>query len=277
MLGQYLDSGHTNLSTYSGGTTVKGGILQIPFDGALGAASRALFLDGGTIAVKAPDLLYGGATGETSVTWTSNRPFTVTGNGGTISTPSFSVIDSNSVSHNLVAAVVFNGNGTNGAYRWAGTLQLAGDAGSNMAFNGGTGSVAVTNGATIAVGANVAFNAGGSSDPFTDSAVNTRHVAIQNNGTFTVTSGSKAIAALTGTGTTSVPAGTTLSASQIVQSGLTINGAVTIRAGGTAASKITTLAIGGTGGGFSGKLDITDGKLIEQATGMRIRPRRSRR
>ncbi len=41
VLGEYLASGHTTTSTFSGGTTVRGGVLQISFDGALGRLPAA--------------------------------------------------------------------------------------------------------------------------------------------------------------------------------------------------------------------------------------------
>jgi len=260
VLGQYLDSGHTTLSSYSGGTTVKGGTLQIPWDGAMGAASGSLTLDGGTVSVKAPDLQYDNPnTHETAITWTSNRPFTVTPNGGTIDTPTFNVQDAGSVTHALVASVLFNGNG---GYQWGGVLNLSGAAASSFMLNGGTGNVSVSPAAAIHINAPVAMTIGGSTDPLTDSADTSRHLALQNDGALTIASGTKSAGAITGTGNTIVAIGASLSASHIVQTNVTINGNLSLHPGGANASKVATLTIAGAPNNWTGKLDLTNNALI---------------
>jgi len=266
VLGEYLALNHTTTSTYSGGTTAGGGVLQIAFDGALGASTGSLTLDGGTVAIANPFLQYNGPSGETTSTWTSARPITVTSNGGIISTSTFIAQDSASVNHGLVASVVWTGDG---GYNWGGPLQLQGDAGSNVSISGGAGAVAVHNGASISIAANVSLSAGGAtSDPFTDSSDSTKHVAVVANGSFNVSTGSVAIAGLTGTGTATVASGASLTSDGVQLSQLTVNGAHTIRLDGSAtgASLISSLTLAGTTNAWTGKLDITNNLLVVEAT-----------
>ncbi len=199
VLGEYIDSlnggGDFTHSTYSGGTTAGGGIIQIPFDGALGAPTGKLKFDGGTVAVVTPDLNY---DAEPTVTWNSSRPIIVTANGGTINTPTFTVKDSASNSHVLVASVVFT---NNGGYNWGGTLQLTGAAGSNTTINGGAGSVTVSGPAAISISPTVSLTLAGDPDPVTDSLNPTKHVSFVNNGQLQISGGNKTLGAVSGAGT----------------------------------------------------------------------------
>jgi hypothetical protein len=106
------------------------------------------------------------------------------------------------------------------------------------------------------------FSAGGTADPFTDTAVATRHVSIENNssdgaGGFNVTAGSKSIGTLSGTGKTSVAADATLTTDYVRQHTLSADGLVNIRANGNNTSVIDTLAIGP-----AGKIDLSDNELL---------------
>ncbi len=60
---------------------------------------------------------------------------------------------------------------------------------------------------SIAVGATM--NVGGAADPFTNGSI---HMDVANNGIFNVTAGSKHLGALSGTGSTTLSAGTQLTA-----------------------------------------------------------------
>ena len=232
----------------------------------MGAPTGSLTLDGGTVAVENPYLLYNGPTGETTSTWTSARPIAVTSNGGIISTPTFFAQDAGSVNHAVVASVVWTGDG---GYNWGGPLQLQGDAGSNVSISGGAGAIAVHNGASITIAPNVSLSAGGAtSDPFTDSTDNTKHLAIVANGSFNVATGSVAIAGLTGTGTATVAAGASLTSNGVQLSQLIVNGNHQIRQDGTAAgaSKVGSLTLGGVQNAWTGKLDITNNLLVIEPT-----------
>ncbi len=275
VLGIYVEHGITSNSSYTGGTTVQGGVLQIAFDGALGASTGTatvigtiatagpVTFDGGAIEVEDPFLLFDGDTGETSLSWASDRPINVTANGGTIQTPVFQAIDTNSVSHSLVESVIFSGVG---GYNWGGTLALTGDIGSNMTINGGAGLVSVSNHAAINIGPNVSLSVGGASDPFTDSVSSTRHAAIQSNGSFSVTTGSVAIASLTGTGNASVAPGASLTSDGVrIGGSLSVGGLLTIRAGDGSAGTSVLSSVPAIGGG--GTLDLTDSRMIIETTG----------
>ncbi len=203
---------------------------------------------------------------ESTISMPTDRSFTVTANGGTISTPSFSATLQSGGTPTLVEPVTFSGNG---AYHWNGMLQVSGAAGSSVTINGGSAGVSV-NGGKIQVNAGATVFAGGSGDPFTDSTNGQAHVAIVSNGLFEVTMGNKAVAAIGGTGTVKVDAGTTLVSDGVAVANLTINGSQQIRSnGGTSGtSMVSALTLGGGTNAWSGGLDLTDNKLIVEATSL---------
>jgi len=109
---------------------------------------------------------------------------------------------------------------------------------------------------------------------FTDTAVPTRHVGVVNNslGTgatsdlgFNVTAGAKQIGTLTGTGSTAVLAGASLTTDHVRQAALAVEGTVTIRANGGNAgvSRVASLHVGA-----AGKLDLADNDLIYEYDGV---------
>jgi len=106
----------------------------------------------------------------------------------------------------------------------AGTLSY--DIPSGSPVVGATAMVTISNDAVV--------DAGGSVDPFTDGTTTTRHAAIVNNSTavagFVVSSGSKQVASVSGTGSTAVATNATLPARYLRQDTLTIgpNGRVVI-------------------------------------------------
>ncbi|HYO11002.1 MAG TPA: hypothetical protein VER17_18705 [Tepidisphaeraceae bacterium] len=141
------------------------------------------------------------------------------------------------------------------------TIARAAGAGSEVTVPAGGQTLRISSGS---------FSAGGTADPFTDSAVASRRVSIENNsaGTggadlgFNVTAGSKAISALSGTGKTSVAAGASLTADHVRQGQLDVNGTVNVRTGGNNTSAVDALNIGD-----GGKLDLRDNELVVRTGG----------
>ncbi len=259
VLGKYNDngSGHHSFSTYSGGTTARGGILSIAFDGALGAASGPLTLDGGTVQIEGPDLLY---TVEQSLTWNTTRPLTVTANGGTINTPTFTSMDNASVAHPLVASIIMN----NTSYSWGGNLTFNGAPGSNVTLNGAT-SVTVLPTGKITISPNVTLTLDGPTDPATDTLSPTKHLSFTDNGNLQITgSVNKTLGTVTGTGNVSQlgTGTTTLSKTMAISGSLSISaGKLALTADGsshsTPALDLGSLSITGTA-----KLDMKDRDAI---------------
>ena len=63
------------------------------------------------------------------------------------------------------------------------------------------------------------LNAGGTADPFSNGSI---HMDVVNNGDLNITTGSKTVAALSGTGNTILSSGTQLTAASVVQNTLTL-------------------------------------------------------
>ncbi|HUO07141.1 MAG TPA: PEP-CTERM sorting domain-containing protein [Phycisphaerae bacterium] len=265
VLGEYQYAGSESNSSYTGGTTISGGTIQIGFDGALGGAAGSLTLDGGTLSVQNPQFI-GDATGaESTVSFSSSRLITVTSNGGTILNPSFqATLQVSNATVTLVEPMTLTGNG---GYNWGGKLQYSGAANSSLTINGGTGAVSLSG--VPAVQANAGSNVfvGGSTDPFTDSADNTKHVAIVSNGLVDFTTGAKAVAGISGTGTVQVDAGATLTSDGAKVGTLVVNGTHIIRANATSAgtSLVSSLTIAGSTGNWTGHLDLSGTKLVVEA------------
>ena len=120
-----------------------------------------------------------------------------------------------------------------------GTLEF--NVASGMATIGPNVNATVANGATLQLAGTVsALSDGSAINPTSGNLVN-----IANSGSLTVTSGNQSAGAVTGSGTTVVQAGANLTASQIIQSSLTIGAGstITIRPSGSgAASGVATSA-----------------------------------
>jgi autotransporter-associated beta strand protein len=167
------------LNTYTGGTTINGGTLSVSDDANLGGPTGTLTFGGGNLAVTSGI--------------TTSRPITVNPAGGTIDVASGTVL-------------TINGSGTT---NWAGGTLSTVDSGSvALARSGAT--IAVTPGSTLSVGSLSAVTVDATQDPFTDSNDASKHVAIVNNGSFSVTAGSAVVASLTGSGALNVNGGATL-------------------------------------------------------------------
>ena len=236
-------------NTYSGGTTIRGGVLQAPNDAALGTSASALTFDGGALSFS------DSADSISTINTSSDRALNVTTNGGIINTQ---WVDS--LGYASTTNLTFTGVG---GYSWASTaanpLAISGASGGSVTINGGAGTVTVAAGAVIQINAgatlNVAgamLNVAGSSDPFTDNTVGAtkgNHVSIVNNSTstFNVTGGSVQVGSVTGVGNTTVAAGATLTAASITQNLLTVNGTANIITSSSGAVNVSsTGTLGGT-------------------------------
>ncbi|MGN6370445.1 MAG: beta strand repeat-containing protein [Phycisphaerae bacterium] len=265
VLGEYVYADHTTTSNYSGGTTVSGGTLEIAFDGALGAPTGNLTMDGGTLSVRNPFFIGSPDGTESTVSFSSDRPLTVTSNGGTILTPAFNAtLQASSSTVSLVEPVTLSGNG---GYHWGGTLQYTGAPGSSLTINGGSGSVVVTGSAAVQANAGSTILVGGASDPFTDSSNANAHVAVISDGLVRFTSGAKAVSALSGTGAVQIDAGATLTSDGAQVATLLVDGTQVIRPNATAAgtSKVNALTLAGGSGNWIGHLELSGNKLIVEA------------
>ncbi len=117
--------------------------------------------------------------------------------------------------------------GLTGLTSWNGTLEKIGSG--TVLFNRQLGApVTVAAGSILKISGGT-LDAGGPVDPFTDSVLPNIHVAINNNANFNVIQGSKDVASISGTGTTTVVGGATLnvgSSGPIGQGTLLVNGYV---------------------------------------------------
>jgi len=163
-------------NTYTGGTTISAGVLNVSVDNNLGAASGGLTFNGGTLQFA------------TSFNLANTRAITLSGGGGTLDTNGFNTLISQGI------------NGTGGLNKIsAGTLTLSGTNtySGNTNVNGGTllvngsvggGSVNVASGATLGgtgtIGGPVTIQNGGILSPGTASP------ATLTMGTLTLNSGS---------------------------------------------------------------------------------------
>ena len=123
----------------------------------------------------------------------------------------------------------------------AGALFYQPAVGAAASVGPGTPSLHITAGAVVNVNAT-------NSDPFTDAATPTQHVQIINDagGNFDLTAGAISLAGISGGGTTTVQAGTTLDANYIYQSVLTLSPGATV---------VINAISGGPTASFSGGLD----------------------
>ena len=174
-------------NSYTGGTTINGGTLAISDDSTLGDPNGSVTFGGGNLVV--------------SSGISTNRPITVNSAGGTI---------------DIASGTMLTVTGSNSTNWTGGTLSIV-DAGT-LAFSRSSSTVSVVPNSTLAVSTLSTVTVDASQqDPFTDSTTPINHVAIVNNGTFSVTNGNATIARHTGTGTFSITGGAN---AQIAASGL---------------------------------------------------------
>ena len=239
-------------NTYTLGTTVNSAILQIFSDSNIGNTSGSLTLNGAELQT------YGNIS--------SSRSVVLGSSGGIIDTEGYSV------SYGTISGaggLAIDGGGTV-------TIASAPTYSGNTVVTNGTleyditsGSVSVTNGATVTIDSGGAIIAGGNVDPFSDTSSD--RVDIVNNsaisggvGGFSVTAGSKTIGTLTGSGDSIVASGASLSVKSISQNSLEVAGLLTVRSNGTASGtsvvKSLTIDSGAT-------MDLTNNALIVNYSG----------
>ncbi len=189
-----LTLGVSNISSgtpYSGGTTVKAGILSISDNSVLGSPSGKLTLNGGTLEATASFSLT--TTGTAPVA----RPIEITASGGAIQVSADQTLT-------LPGTYTLNGGLT---AKGGGTLSLALASAPTLSTSG-----------PLSIVAGTTVTAGGAVDPFTDGTNGAIHAAVANDGKFAVTAGTKTTGNVTGTGETNVSgSGTTLSVSVVRQ------------------------------------------------------------
>jgi hypothetical protein len=289
------ESGGTTANTgYAGSWLVDGGILQLgPLaPGGFGTPINALGFKGGddeaelkpnSIAINVGGILAlasndnnNASNGATSV----RNPITL--NGGAIATTvldastdgrfsgdmrfvSGSILLDDPVGTPGVARNVSftSETGIAGNFDWPDSASLSVTGSGVLKFDRNSGTTSVGTDAVMTIGAGATVDLGGTTDPLSDG---TNHVNVVNNSTtsFNITTGSKNVGNLSGTGRTTVAAGAGLTANHVRQETLEIgSGAiVTIRPNGGAAgaSTLTNLLIDG-GETPTGTLDLADNDL----------------
>ena len=130
----------------------------------------------------------------------------------------------------------------------------------NVAFSATSATVSIGTGSSITLASGATLTAGGSVDPFS-SGVTSVGIATSLSSTFAVTSGTKNINTLTGSGATNVSSGATLITSSLTQDSLSLSGTMQVRTGHL------TEAVNALTMGASGKLDLNDNNLIVNYTG----------
>lgn len=143
---------------------------------------------------------------------------------------------------------------------WRGTLEKI--AANTVTFSRSGGSATVASGAVLKITAGT-VTAGGTADPFWDTA-NTRGVAVENNGTFDVTTASKHIGALTGTGGTTVASGLTLTVDFDTTSAA-YSGVIS-SAGNIAKAGSGTWILGTSTQTYTGTTTVSGGSLLVNST-----------
>jgi autotransporter-associated beta strand protein len=177
--------------SYTGGTVINGGILSLNDDNNVGA-------DAGMVTINKTGVPQAVLQAAASFGFATARPFTIGTGGGAIQVASGATLTINSTS------VDFEG-----------PLAIQGDGALTVNLNG---TPIVGAGASMSIAGTSTLNVGGT-DPFTNGST---HMAVANNGALNITSGSKTVGALSGTGNTSVAASTTLTATSIVQNTVTL-------------------------------------------------------
>jgi autotransporter-associated beta strand protein len=183
-------------NSYSGGTIINGGILSISDDNNVG-------VDPGRITINKTGVPQAVLQSTATFAFAVVRPMTIGSGGGAIQ-----VASGNTLTFHPDAA-------TSATCDFEGPLSVQGDGALTVNLNG---TPIVGAGASMSIAGTSTLNVGGT-DPFTNGST---HMNVVNNGALNITSGSKTVANLTGTGNTSVAAGTTLTATSIVQNTVTL-------------------------------------------------------
>jgi autotransporter-associated beta strand protein len=192
--GKWILAGTAN--GYTGGTTISGtGILQISANANIGGAAGALTFDGGTLA--------------TTAAITMARPVTITANGGGINT----------------AANALEFGGAQNLTWGAGKLTVDGTTGGNLKFNRTGGTTSVDPNAILQINAGASVELTGT--PSTYSGAN--FLKIINNSALSVTGATaQAAGVISGGGTMTLGAGSSMTATSVSQGTLTIGAGATL-------------------------------------------------
>lgn len=181
--------------------TATGNTIAASSDAAIGDAGLGVAFTGGTLAATA--------------SFMTTRPMEVSSAGGTIDTAPGATLTLSPAS-----------------LTWFGGTLSAADSGTLM-FSLSNASVYVIPGSTLNINAGASVVVGGSTDPFTDSLTTSNHVAIINNGSFTVNANSS-VAGITGNGALTVGNGSSHNTLQLaVGAGASTVSSLTINTGST--------------------------------------------
>ncbi len=258
----------TGANSYSGGTTISGGTLNINADGALGATTanpNITFNGNGTLQF---------ATGYSGTTLSSSRSISiVAGQSGTLDTNG----------NNITYAGLLTSSGTFGK-AGAGILEMDGaptlNANSGLSVTGGT--LRLKYGSAPTIGGTVSGSVSNGATLELASSVSqlSQMVNIANAGTLLDSSSiNQNVGVVTSTGNTIVNAGGSLTAYEIRQNSLTITGNAKVTllpsgSGSTTApaapnninfsSDVAALSIGGMTSAWTGTLDIGNNGLVIQ-------------
>ena len=215
-------------NSYTGGTIINGGILSIAADSNLGPITSMTTLNQTGLSQAVLQTLVDLTLG--------NRPITVGTGGGAIQIASGAT---------LTWAPTATGTGST-AFNGPLTIQGGGTFDLNM---GATVSSIQTvgPGASFVIAPSTTLNVGGS-DPFTNGST---HMNVTNNGALNITSGSKTVAALSGTGNLTLSAGVNLTATSVAQNTITLGAGDTltiaaIPGGPSAGGSINPIPAGGS-------------------------------
>jgi fibronectin-binding autotransporter adhesin len=186
---------------YTGGTIINGGVLSIGANINLGANAGLLTINktGTPQAVLRATATFSLAT---------NRPLKIDSGGGAIEVQSGNTLTLAPLS---TTAVTFNG-----------PLAVQGNGALTVNLSGAP---IIGPGASLSIAGTSTLNVGGTADPFSNGST---HMDVANSGALNITSGSKTIAALSGTGGTTLSAGTQLTATSVLQNTLTLGSGATL-------------------------------------------------
>ncbi len=148
------------------------------------------------------------------------------------------------------------------------TSQIALNGGSLLLVGSVTGPVSASGNTTIdsVSGVSAGLSGGLSILPLATTQMGTSGATITvansvNYGTVNIGGGTVIFSSITGSGTTSIGASSQLNVNSIRQNSLTVGGRVQLHTG-SGVSRVTSLAIAGTGNDWSGRLDIGDNTMI---------------
>ncbi|WP_241133581.1 autotransporter-associated beta strand repeat-containing protein [Achromobacter insuavis] len=249
----------TGANTYQGGTRIQGGTVAISADGALGASTGGVTLDGGALAFTNSFSL----AGSRNVSVTANNG-TLSANAGVTGTVTQAITGAGALTKDGAGTVVLTSN----ANSWAGATTIA--AGTLQLGNGGAsgnlpGAAAITNNGTLAFNRSDLFTFGNlitGSGGIRQMGSGTTVLTANNSyaGPTSVTAGALYVnGTQSGTGAATVGNGATLGGTG------TLAGSVTVQTGGT-------LAPGGVGAApgtltIGGDLTLQNGSALAYSFG----------